>query len=49
MTAGICADLPIDQKHRDHVQARMEVWRRGYGVCCDVDGVLYVYGIKEEE
>lgn len=49
VTTGVCADLPIDQKHRDHVQTRMDVWRRGYGVYCDVDGVLYVYGIKKEE
>jgi len=23
----------------------MDVWRRGWGLLCDVDGVLYVYGV----
>jgi hypothetical protein len=26
---------------------RMEVWRRGYAVYCDVNGELYVYGVKK--
>lgn len=30
-------------KHKKHVEARWEVWRKGYGLLCDVDGVLYVY------
>ena len=38
----------IDEKHRKHAEARMDVWRRGYGLLCDVDGKLYVYGIKKE-
>jgi hypothetical protein len=45
---GVCVDLPIEQKHRDYAKACMEVWRRGYGLLCDVDGVLYVYGVKED-
>ena len=45
---GVCVDLPIEQKHRDQAEACMEVWRRGYGLLCDVDGVLYVYGVKED-
>lgn len=39
----LCADLPLVQEHRDHAAARWEVWKRGYGVACDVDGVLHVY------
>ena len=31
------------EKHQKHVEARWEVWRKGYGLLCDVDGVLYVY------
>ena len=44
--AGICitcADLPIEQKHIDHIRRRWSVWEAGYGVLCDVDGVLYCY------
>jgi replicative DNA helicase len=36
-------DLDVDQKHRDHIAARMEVWRKGYCLLCDVNGELYVY------
>jgi len=36
------ADL-IDTAHLDHVTARLDVWKRGYGLLCDVDGVFYVY------
>ena len=34
------------EKHLAHAQARWEVWKKGYGLLCDVDGVLYVYAIK---
>jgi len=34
------------QKHEAHVKARMEVWKKGYGLYCDVNGVLYVYAKK---
>jgi len=36
----------IELKHRHHVEARMDVWRQGYGLRCDVNGKLYVYGVK---
>ena len=39
----IVSDLHIDAKHRKHARDRWEVWTRGYGLLCDVDGVLYVY------
>jgi hypothetical protein len=38
-----------DGKHRRHMQARMEVWKKGYGLLCDVDGVLYCYGVNKPE
>ena len=46
----ICAHLPIKNKdkHFAHVKARMQVWEKGYGLVCDVDGVLYVYSKKAE-
>ena len=31
------------EKHLKHVKSRWEVWQKGYGLLCDVDGVLYVY------
>ena len=42
----ICADLLIDQSHRNHVQARWQVWQKGYALLCDVNGVLYVYAAE---
>jgi len=33
-------------KHERHVDARIEVWKKGYGLLCDVNGVLYVYAKK---
>ena len=39
----VCDGLDIKEKHREHAKLRMDVWKHGYGVCCDVDGVLYCY------
>ena len=39
----LCADLLIDQKHRDAITARWDVWQRGYGLMAEIDGVLFVY------
>ena len=39
----VCGDLDVEQRHRSHVEARWEVWRKGYCLFGDVDGVLYVY------
>jgi len=39
----ICTGLKLAKKHIDHANARWDVWKRGYGLCCDVDGVLFVY------
>ena len=30
-------------KHFMHMNSRMEIWRKGYGLLCDVNGILYVY------
>jgi len=38
----------LAKKHADHIKARMEVWRKGYCLLCDVDGVLYVYAKGKE-
>ncbi len=42
----VCADLPLEQRHRDHVRARWSAWRNGYGVAADVGGVLFCYGVQ---
>jgi len=42
----ICDGLKIDPKHIKHAKDRWRVWQKGYGLLCDVNGVLYVYGIK---
>ena len=39
----ICQGLKLDKKHIVHAEARWDVWKRGYGLLCDVDGVFYVY------
>ncbi|TXH56791.1 MAG: hypothetical protein E6Q97_05710 [Desulfurellales bacterium] len=43
----ICGDLDIEQRHRDCVEARWEVWRKGYWLAGEVEGTLFVYS-KEE-
>jgi hypothetical protein len=42
----VCDGLPLAQTHRDHIEARWRVWRKGYSLLCDVDGILYVYGVQ---
>ena len=39
-------DFEDKAKHQAHVDARIEVWQKGYGLLCYVDGVLYVYAVK---
>ena len=41
--------LKIAKKHIVHVCERIEVWKRGYGLLCDVDGKLYVYAKNKLE
>jgi hypothetical protein len=33
----------LDKKYMAHALARWDVWKRGYGLLCDVNGVFYVY------
>ena len=39
----VCTGLDLDETHINHARARMEVWKQGYGLNCDVNGVLYCY------
>ena len=47
----IVSDLKFKNKakHLKHAKARWEVWQKGYGLLCDVDGVLYVYCIESND
>lgn len=40
---NICGDLQVEEKHREYVRKRFDIWRHGYGVLCEINGVLYVY------
>jgi len=40
----ITHDLDYPEKHKRHLRARWDVWKRGYGLVCDVDGVLFTFG-----
>jgi hypothetical protein len=39
----ICDGIDLAPAHLAHAEARMAVWRQGYGLYGDVHGVLYVY------
>ena len=39
----VCSGLGIDPKHMEHAKLRWSVWEAGYGVLCDVNGVIYAY------
>lgn len=39
--------LPPDSPHRIHAKKRADIWLDGYGVMCDVNGVLYAYKGRE--
>ena len=39
----VCDGLEIDPKHMEHMRKRWAVWEAGYGVLCDVGGVIYAY------
>ena len=32
-------------RYHDHIAARWDVWARGWALLCDVNGILYVYGV----
>ncbi|HLH32022.1 MAG TPA: hypothetical protein VKY31_12540 [Terriglobia bacterium] len=39
----VCGDLPVPEHHRHTIEKRMEVWRKGYALMAEVNGMLYVY------
>lgn len=43
--AGVCVcdGLPLAQEHIDRAHKRWQCWKAGYGVLCDINGVLYLY------
>ena len=41
-------DYSNKKKHEEHIDSRIEVWRKGYGLLCDIDGVLYVYARSDK-
>ncbi len=43
MARMFVSNIPESSKHYKHAIERMEVWRSGYGLFCDVKGKLYVY------
>jgi len=45
---AVSAKAKIAVRHVRHANARMEVWRRGYALKCDVNGKLYVYAKKAD-
>jgi hypothetical protein len=42
-TEYICEGTKLAKKHIKHARERMKVWRKGYALLGDVNGVLYVY------
>ena len=42
----VCDGLPLDAYQLALLRARLAVWKKGYGLLCDVNGVLYVYGVE---
>ena len=44
----VCSGLGIDPKHMEHAKLRWSVWEAGYGVLCDVNGVIYAYEKPQE-
>ena len=43
MKFALSLGAKIEAKHVKHIEDRMDVWRAGYGLLCDVNGKLYVY------
>ena len=39
----VLAGVEMPPHHAEYIRTRFELWRHGYGVVCDVDGVLYCY------
>jgi hypothetical protein len=43
----VCTGLPLEARHRQNLLTRWDVWRQGYGLLCERDGVLYVYSRED--
>ena len=43
-----CKLARLKGKHLKHAEARWDVWRRGYALRCDVNGVLYAYCLNKK-
>jgi len=43
----ILAGKNLAENHKKHIEDRWRVWTKGYALYCDVNGVLYVYGVKK--
>jgi hypothetical protein len=43
MALMILAGTGLAKENMSHIKSRLDVWRKGYGLLCDVNGVLYVY------
>jgi len=39
----ICTGIKLSKKHTKHAEDRWEVWKRGYGLFCDIEGKFFVY------
>lgn len=39
----VCDGLELDQKHIEYAKLRWSIWKSGYGVYCDINGVLCCY------
>jgi hypothetical protein len=46
---AVNGDLKIAKKHREYLKLRMDIWRAGWAVRCDIDGVMYVYGLDKKQ
>ena len=44
--SAIISERKFDKKDVDYINRRWEVTQKGYFCLCDVDGVLYVYGVQ---
>jgi len=44
-SGSLIAEDRIETKHLAHINARWEVWTKGFCLLCDVQGVLYVYTV----
>ena len=39
----ICQDLDFEKQYINYIKVRWDVWKRGYGLLCDINDIFYVY------